>query len=349
MAQSDTKPVVGRGLMVLAALVIVVAGMRAAAPLLVPFLLAVFIAVIIAPLFVAMRRRRVPTALALVLMIVLLVVLGLLGITVVRASLDGFSAKVPEYQERLQTETQGLWQWLDAKGIDVPEGALSEVFSPQVAMRYLGTVTSTLSGLLAEGFLILLVVVFIFLEAAILPAKIRALPGVSGETWGQLEQLVEHVQRYMSLKTLTCLLTGVLVGIMAAALGIDFPVLMGLLAFLLNFVPNIGSFIAAIPGVLLALVQYGPGTAGLAIGGYVVINVLVGNVLEPRIMGRGLGISPLVILISMIFWGWALGAVGMLLSVPLTIAAKVGLEGLPETRWIALLMSDRPGEAKAGP
>ena len=128
---------------------------------------------------------------------------------------------------------------------------------------------------------------------------------------------------------------------MAAVLGVDYPILMGFLAFMLNYVPNVGSFIAAIPGVLLAFIEFGPGWAAVTAIGYVAINVTVGNVLEPRLMGRGLGLSPLVILISMIFWGWVLGPVGMLLSVPLTMIAKIALESANETRWIALLMGSQ--------
>ena len=119
----------------------------------------------------------------------------------------------------------------------------------------------------------------------------------------------------------------------------------GLLAFVLNYIPNIGSFLAAIPPVLLALVDRDLGlyVALLTAGGFVVINVVVGNVIEPRLMGRGLGLSPLVIVVSMVFWGWALGSVGMLLSVPLTMAVKIVLESDPATRSLAVLMGSSGG------
>jgi predicted PurR-regulated permease PerM len=122
-------------------------------------------------------------------------------------------------------------------------------------------------------------------------------------------------------------------------LGVDYVLLWALLAFLLNYIPNIGSIIAAIPAVLLALAQLGPAVAGLTALGFVLTNTVMGNMVEPRFLGRGLGLSTLVVFLSLIFWGWLLGTVGMLLSVPLTMIVKIALEGNDDTRWIALLLA----------
>ena len=122
-------------------------------------------------------------------------------------------------------------------------------------------------------------------------------------------------------------------------MGLDFPLLWGLLAFLLNYIPNIGSIIAAVPAVLLALVQIGPGRAIVIAGGYVAINLLIGNLIEPRVMGQGLGLSTLVVFLSLIFWGWVLGPVGMLLSVPLTMTLVMALESQEDTRRYALILT----------
>jgi predicted PurR-regulated permease PerM len=334
--------------LVLAALVVVVAGMKAAAAILVPFLLAVFLAVITAPYFLGLQQRGMSAAAALLVMTLVLLAVGLLGATLVRSTLIGFSNNLDVYQQQLGERTAGLVEMLSGYGIQMPDDALADVLSPNAAMGYLGGVVATLSGLLSQGFLILLVTIFILLEAAILPAKVRGLPGLGDETYHRLERIVEDVRRYMSMKTLISLLTGALVMVMAWAMGIDFALLLGLLAFVLNYVPNVGSIIAGIPGVLLAFIQFGLGTAAAAAVGYVAINMVVGNWLEPRVMGRGLGLSPLVVLLSMIFWGWVLGPVGMLLSVPLTMAAKIALEASEETKWIALLLGSGPaGEATA--
>ena len=118
----------------------------------------------------------------------------------------------------------------------------------------------------------------------------------------------------------------------------DFPLLWGLLAFLLNFVPNIGSVIAAVPPVILAYVQLGALPTSIVILGFSIINVFIGSFIEPKFLGKGLGLSSLVVFLSLVFWGWVLGPIGMLLSVPLTITAKLGLEANPNTRWVAILL-----------
>ena len=142
----------------------------------------------------------------------------------------------------------------------------------------------------------------------------------------------------MAIKTLISLVTGIFITIWLTIIGVDYPLLWGLLAFALNYVPNIGSIIAALPAVLLAIIQLGLMRALLAAAGYIVINLLMGSVVEPRFMGRGLGLSTLVVFLSLLFWGWILGPVGMLLSVPLTITAKIALDSRDETRWIAVLL-----------
>jgi predicted PurR-regulated permease PerM len=142
----------------------------------------------------------------------------------------------------------------------------------------------------------------------------------------------------MAIKTLVSLATGVIVAIGLYVIGVDYPLLWGLLAFLLNYIPNIGSIIAAIPPVLLAMIQLGPMQALIVAGGFVVVNIVMGSIVEPRFMGRGLGLSTLVVFLSLLFWGWVLGPVGMLLSVPLTITVKIALDSREESRWLAILL-----------
>jgi AI-2 transport protein TqsA len=127
-------------------------------------------------------------------------------------------------------------------------------------------------------------------------------------------------------------------------IGVDYPIMWGMLAFAFNFIPNIGSIIAAVPAVLLAVVQLGPGSALEAAACYVAINMVVGNVIEPRFMGKGLGLSTLVVFLSLLFWGWVFGPIGMLLSVVLTMTLKMLLESSEETRWMALLLEPNPEE-----
>ncbi|MHC4177724.1 MAG: AI-2E family transporter, partial [Planctomycetota bacterium] len=199
------RPGALRILLAVASMVVVVAGMRAATPILIPFLLAVFIAVISAPLFLAMQRRGVPSVVALLLMALMLAAVGFAGLGIVRSSLDGFYDNRSTYQSRLQEQTADawkrlegteVWKWLERKGVERPHDAVSEAISPQVVIGYLSSLTSALSGALSKAFLILLVVIFILLEATVLPAKVRALPGVSDAHWARLQQVVEEIRRY---------------------------------------------------------------------------------------------------------------------------------------------------------
>jgi predicted PurR-regulated permease PerM len=217
-------------------------------------------------------------------------------------------------------------------------GAAKSWFDFSWVFSYVGRTLSSLASVLGNAFLILITVVFILLEAATIPTKLRAMPGSSTRSLDNLDKIVATINQYMAIKTITSIATGVLVTIWLSIVGVDFALLWGLFAFLLNYVPNIGSILAAVPAVLLAFIQLDLGSAAAAALGYVVINILIGYVIEPRFMGRGLGLSTLVVFLSLVIWGWVLGPVGMLLSVPLTMTAKITLEGNDDTRWIAILL-----------
>jgi predicted PurR-regulated permease PerM len=156
-----------------------------------------------------------------------------------------------------------------------------------------------------------------------------------------MQQIAADERRYMFLKTVMSLLTGALVALWLLLLEVDFPILLGVLAFALNYIPAIGSIVAALPGILLAFIEFGFGTSTLVAAGYVVINVGVSNGIEPRYLGNGLGLSPLVVILSVLLWGWVLGPMGMLLSVPLTMSVKIALASDEGTQWLAILMSGR--------
>ncbi|MBW2122060.1 MAG: AI-2E family transporter [Deltaproteobacteria bacterium] len=335
-----------RILIAVAAFVVVVAGMRAAETLLVPFLLSAFIAIICAPPMFWLRRRGLPTAVALLIVIGAIMGIGLVMGTLIGASLSDFSRNLPLYQTRLQEEAAALIPWLRDMGVKVSDQTLLKHFNPGVVMRLVASTLGRLGGVLTNAFLILLTVIFILLEASSFPAKLRAIMNDSDPSLGAFDRVIDDVKHYMAMKTLVSLATGICITIWLAVLGVDYPLLWGLLAFLLNFVPNIGSIIAAVPAVLLAFVQLGVRSALLAGLGYLLVNVVIGNVIEPRFMGRGLGLSTLVVFVSLVFWGWVLGPVGMLLSVPLTMTAKIALQSNDETRWLAVLLgSGAPAES----
>ncbi|MBW1609133.1 MAG: AI-2E family transporter, partial [Deltaproteobacteria bacterium] len=212
------------------------------------------------------------------------------------------------------------------------------LLNPGAAMKLIATGLNSLGKVLANGVLILMTVIFMLIEASSLPVKLRTILGDTEDVLTNFDTFINNVKHYMAIKTVVSLATGIVIAVWLTVIGVDFPVLWGLLAFFLNYVPNIGSIIAAIPAVLLAILQLGVVQALTAAAGYVVVNMVMGSVIEPRFMGRGLGLSTLVVFLSLIFWGWVLGPVGMLLSVPLTMTAKIALDAREETRWLAILL-----------
>ena len=336
----------GKALITLAAIVVVLYGMQAAQVLLVPFLLAVFLALITVRPMLWMQRRHVPSivaALSIVLSMVL--ILALVG-GIVGTSIAQFTAAIPGYQVRLDAIVARFGQQLaDLLGEEQPVQNLTDLIDPGFAMSMAGSLLNALQDVLTNTFLITLTVIFILLEASSLGVKARVAFGRSAEGLERSRQFLHNLGRYLGIKTMVSLATGFLAFLVTSLIGVDFPLLWGMLAFVLNFVPTIGSIIAAVPAVLVALVQLGVGEATMTAIGFIGINILFGNFLEPRLMGYGVGISPLVVFVGLFFWGWIFGPVGMLLSVPLTMTAKMALENNEDTRWIAIMIgSSRDAE-----
>jgi len=331
-----------------AAFIVVVAGLRAAAPIIVVLLLAIFISVVITPLYFGMQRRKIPSWLALLILIAAMIVLTVAAVVVLGKSVQEFSSNLPKYQQSLQTELSGSVEWLRAKGVQIPDDVVMKMLNTKTALTFVGNTLQAVSALLSQAFLVLLIVVFIMLEAAVLPAKLNAMTTISPAAHERMGLILDNFRQYMNLKTLVSVITGVAVGVMLALCGIDYAVLLGVLAFVLNYVPNIGSIIAAVPGIALALIQFGPGMFFVIAFGYLIINTLIGNIWEPRLMGKKMGLSPMILVISLVFWGWVLGPVGMLLSVPITMIFRLVLESIEETRDIASLLAASAPKKEAG-
>jgi predicted PurR-regulated permease PerM len=324
--------------MTAAAVVIIIAGVKAAVSILIPFLLAAFIAIVCSPALSWLRRKKVPEWAALILIVAVVFAAGLIVVTILGSSIQDFTRDLPAYEAKLRNQVSGALAWLKNLGVDVSGIESMELLDVGAAMRLTASALNNLRGVLTNGFLIILTVIFMLLEASGLPDKLRTAFGDKNSVMSGLDEFLSKVNRYMAIKTAISLITGVIVTIWLVILGVNYPLLWGLLAFLLNYVPNIGSIIAAVPAVLLAFVQLGSVHA-LGVGaGYLAVNVIMGNAVEPRFMGEGLGLSTLVVFLSLLFWGWVLGPVGMFLSVPLTIMVKIALDSSEETRWLAILL-----------
>jgi AI-2 transport protein TqsA len=350
MGKTDQPPNAARVLLIIAAFVVVVAGMSAAKAIIVPFLLAAFISVVSSPPLFWLKEKKVPTWIALlIVMFAILFCLLLIGALVASSATD-FSDKLPLYEARLQEQTDAVLSWLQRIHVDVARLELDKMFNSAAIMQFVAMLLNQLVGLLTNGVLILLTVIFMLLEASSIPTKLNAIFRKPEASLKRIKYFIGTVNRYMAIQTMISLATGACVAIFLTIMGVDYAILWGVLAFLLNYIPNIGSIMAAVPPILLTIIQLGLGRAvGVAIG-YLVINMTIGNVISPRLMGRGLGLSTLVVFLSLIFWGWILGPVGMLLSVPLTMTVKIALDSSEDTRWLAILLgSEEVSEPKPAP
>ncbi len=322
-----------------AAVIVIVYGLQMAKGVLVPFLIAVFLALITVRPMLWLQQRRVPSFLAaLIIVLAMMLILAVVG-TIVGSSVADFTAALPGYQARLDVIVDGVFEFIvEHLNGDESMESLGDMINPGWAMGFAAGILNSLKGVLTNTFLIIFTIIFMLLEASSVGTKVEAAFGRSTESLQRPRVFLQNLGRYLGIKTAVSAATGICAGLLTWSLGLDFPLLWAMLAFLLNYVPTIGSIIAAVPAVLLALVQLGPGAAGATAVGFAAINVVFGNVVEPRLMGYGVGISPLVIFVGLVFWGWVFGPVGMLLSVPLTMTLKLALESSAETRWVAILI-----------
>ena len=328
---------VGYFFIVMASVIIVLAGVKSAAVIIVPFLLSLFIAIILTPTFNYLNSKKIPESLS--LLIVIIFFLALLGLVakLIGSSLNDFSSNIDLYTERLSIYYVAIADYTQKFGINISVSEMSELINSKQIMGFATSLLQSMGSMFTDGFVIILTVIFMMLESKHFVDKI-AFADSSLSTIKSIEEIFTQIKNYMVLKALISLLTGFIVWIALLIIGTEYAFLWAVLAFLLNFIPNIGSIIAAVPAVLLTLVQLGPISALIVSFLYVAINVVVGSVIEPKVMGKELGLSTLVVFLSLLFWGWLLGMVGMLLSIPLTIMAKIALAREKNTRWIAVLL-----------
>ncbi len=332
-------------LVTIAACIVIVAGMRAASSILVPFFLATFIAIITGPFMFWLVRRGVPSTVALVLSIGAVVVAVFLLAGLIGSSLRHLSADLPLYEDKFRDTIEYTTSWLEKMGVDTSTMDISGFFNPAAVMKIVLGGLKNFQKALTNGFLIIMTVTFMLAEATHLRDKIRVIVGYRDNSLGGFDFFLDSVNRYLAIKTVLSAATGVLVTVFLLVMGLGYPVLWGLMAFLLNYIPSIGSIIAAIPAILLSVVQLGFFKTGIIAIGYLFINISLSSFIEPRYMGKGLGLSTLVVFLSLIFWGWVLGPVGMLLSVPLTMTVKIALDSKEETRWLSILLGANPAKA----
>ena len=330
------QPSLLRVMLGLAAMVIVFVGMRLAAPILNPILFALVMSLLFSPIYAWLRRHRIPTPLALVIMLVGLTVLFVGIFLIMGISIARFSGDIASYTGKLNVQVSSLQDL--AKSAGLSDVNIRDAVKPSALAGAIGSVLGGVADFLSNLFLILVIVLFFLAEG---PAMMNRLRSSAGSDHPQVERLTvfgQNVVRQLGLRAIVNLVTGAGVTILMFVLGVDFPLMWGILTFFLSFIPWIGLPLAVAPAVVLALAEHGIERALLVIAGVIVINILAENALSPMLMGRGLSLSPTVLFLGFIFWAWLLGGPGAFLAAPLTIFVVLMLETFPETRWLAALM-----------
>ena len=321
-----------------AAFVICIAGLKAASSIVVPFLLAIFVSILFSTPYFWLKARRVPSSLALIITIMIVLIIGILLGSIVDIAVTNFSRTMPLYKAQFNDQFSGLVMWFKSFGINVPDETIVQFFDPQNLLIMIGNLLRGLGGVLGNTALIMVIVIFMLLETGSLRRKIALITKNDEEEIAPYREFLLKTKKYLGIKSIISLALGIIIAVWLIILDVDYPMLWGLLAFLLNFVPTIGSFIAAIPAVFLAFIQIGVPGALFAALGYLVVNFIIGSFVEPKFLGDEVGLSTLVVILSLIFWGWVFGPIGMLLSIPLTMTAKIAFDHNEDTRWLGTLL-----------
>jgi predicted PurR-regulated permease PerM len=321
-----------------AAFVIGAAGLIYAQTFVTQLLLALFLSIICTKPMAWLHKKKVPHGWS-----VAIVFIGVIAIFIgfgelIGTSLSSFSNDAPKYEQKLDDIGKSTFHFLDEHGVNLSKNKLIHIFDPSKAISLTADLMGQLGGLMGSAFIIIFLVLFLLMESDSIILKAKAIIKDSNNSLNFLNTISDNIRHYLFIKTLTSLLTGVIIWLGLTIIGVDYAIIWGMIAFLLNYIPNFGSIIAAVPAVLFSLVQLGLTGALWTMLIFIIVNVVIGEVIEPKVMGKGLGLSTLVVFVSLIFWGMVLGTVGMFLAIPLTMAFKIFFEQKQSTRWIAVML-----------
>ncbi len=320
-------------------LVLIIAGLRAAAPIVNPLLLALVIALTVAPLLGWLKRRGLPTWLALLITIVVIVGGGLILVAFMAFAVEQLATEIPTYQADLDTQKQAIESSLGQLGLDVSNISQSNALQPQNLVKVAESVAKEVIRAIGSGFVMFLILIFLLFEASGFTAKLRPEWVPDHPILDRAGRFGKDIRQYVLITTWINLLVGIADTVLLLILGVDFAILWGILAWLLGYIPSVGFWLALIPPLFLAFAEFGTTRALIVLVGYVLINGSVQNLIQPRLMGQGLNLAPVMIVLSLFFWTWVLGPMGALLAIPLTLAVqKLILEGDEGTRWLAELI-----------
>jgi predicted PurR-regulated permease PerM len=312
---------------------------------LLPFVIAVLLSIIFSPIVTTLKKRNIPTALSLIIVLLTFALVLFLIALLIYSSTESFVNEVPKYEERMagiiDTINQSVNRIAVNLNIDLQQVHWSQAFQLSSLASALTSGVGSFLNFLTNLFLMLLFMLFILAGSGDMGSKIRhAFPDRrAAQLAGMIVNIETRVRQYLFAKTLISAATGLASFLVLLITGVDFPLVWAFLTFLLHFIPNIGSIIAILLPCALAFLQFdsaGPVLVTLIL--LAIVHMTMGNVVEPRIMAFQLDLSPLMVLVSLIFWGWLWGAWGMILAVPIMATIKIVFENMESLRPVAVLM-----------
>lgn len=323
---------------IIAAFIIIITGVIFAKSIVNPFLMAVFLGIIVLRPIRWLQSKKIPQSISILIVFVLIVSLFIGFGQLISASLSSFTDNVPKYENSLSEIGDNLVIYFNEKGINISKNKMLNIFDASRVMGITSGILGQLGGFMGKTITIFILMLFLLFEKHALGLKAKAIAKSTNITLSYLRTIGNNIRHYLTIKTITSLLTGIIIWVFLEIIGLEFALLWGLIAFLLNYIPSIGSIIAAVPAVLFAMVDLEIGGVIWTIIIFVTVNIVIGSFVEPKAMGKGMGLSTFVVFAGLIFWGFILGTVGMFLSVPLTMTIKIILDQNEDTKWIAVLL-----------
>jgi len=329
-----------------AASVVIIAGVKIASEIVVILFLAIFIASIFSTLIRFLKRKHLPIVLCYMIVLAIIFIFTLLLVYVVNISIKDFAQNLPFYEQKLQALIEKIISLTSEYGFIIDKVIILKALNISSFFGFTTNILGSVGTFLSKFLLIIIGVAFILAESKSFETKLKVIFKYNAKKLENFNLFSHNIQKYFIVKSTTSFLTGAIVAITLIIFGVDYPILWGVIAVLFNFIPVFGSIIAAIPAVLISLLNMDLNTTIILIMIYITINISISNIIEPKLMGKELGLSPLVIFFSLIFWGWILGIVGMFLAVPITMTLKIAFDSNKETHWIGILMSELPSIKK---
>ncbi len=343
---NSLRSIEGSTLLKLAALIIIFAGVIYAKAIIAPVLLALFISIICIQPISWLEKKRIPKWIAIIIVILGLILIFFGFTSLIGGTLSFFLSNVSKYESTISAISNSTIRFLNENGFNIPKDQITKLIQPERIQEFTSHGVKVLFHMLGNAFLIAIIILFILMEFGSFFIKAKAITNGSYKSILYFSTILKNIRHFLAIKTMICFAIGILIYISLLIIGVDYPLMWALLAGLMNYIPNIGSIIATIPAFFFALLQLGLGGALWTLGSFVVIHNVLGNFIEPKLMGKGLDLSALVVILSLIFWGFILGPVGMFLATPFTLTIKIIMEQNEKTRWIAILLGT-PAEAKS--